>query len=160
MENHEFEIFVRRCRGAMLTTARRYVSTVEEAEDIVQDALLKLYAIRHRLDISKGIDALATVVVRNMAIDTLRHNDRHPVIPLRHDATNEEDAEHDERITQIMRLIEELPSKQQIVLRMKHIEEMEVEEIAELMQMSVDAIYQNLSRARRAILKQFKNNAL
>ena len=53
-------------------------------------------------------------------------------------------------------MIDGLPDKQQMVLRMKHIEGMEVEEIASVIQMSTDAVYQNLSRARRAILEQFK----
>jgi RNA polymerase sigma-70 factor (ECF subfamily) len=46
-----------------------------------------------------------------------------------------------------------------MVLRMKHIEGMEVEEIAAAVQMSIDAVYQNLSRARRSILEQFKKGA-
>ena len=44
-----------------------------------------------------------------------------------------------------------------MVLRLKHIEGMEVEDIARVAQMSIDAVYQNLSRARRSILQKFKN---
>lgn len=62
-----------------------------------------------------------------------------------------------ERYTELLQAIDTLPSKQQMILRLKHIEGLEVEEIADLVKMSHDAIYQNLSRARRAILEQFKN---
>jgi RNA polymerase sigma-70 factor (ECF subfamily) len=44
-----------------------------------------------------------------------------------------------------------------MILRMKHMEGMDIAEIAELAGISHDAIHQNLSRARRAILEQFKN---
>ena len=43
---------------------------------------------------------------------------------------------------------------------MKHLDNMEIEEIAETVQMSREAVYQNLSRARRAILEQFKTAKL
>lgn len=160
MQNSEFEIFARRSRDGMIATARRFGIPIAEAEDIVQDALVKLYAIRHRLDEYRNPDSLARIVVRNLAIDALRRRHKYHEVALTADMAYDEDLERDERIQPILRAMDSLPSKQQMVLRMKHIEELEVEEIASLLQMSVDAVYQNLSRARRAILKQFKPNTL
>ena len=158
MQNNEFEIFVQRSRESMIATARRYGVTLAEAEDIVQDALLRLYAMRHRLDEYRRVESLANVVVRNMTIDLLRKRNRHVEVALNADMLSEDDIGYDERIKPLLRAMEKLPSTQQLVLRMKHIEELEVEEIASLLQMNIDAVYQNLSRARRAILKQFKSN--
>lgn len=53
-------------------------------------------------------------------------------------------------------LIRSLPDKQQVVLRMKHIDGMEVSEIAQVTGMSRDAVRQNLSRARKKIVSFFK----
>lgn len=156
MQNNEFEIFVQRSRNDMIATARRYGVSLAEAEDIVQDALVRLYAMRHRLDEYRRVESLANVVVRNMTIDLLRKRNRYVEVALNADLQSEEDIGSDERIKPLLRAIEELPSKQQLVLRMKHIEELEVEEIASLLGMNIEAVYQNLSRARRAILKQFK----
>jgi RNA polymerase sigma-70 factor (ECF subfamily) len=64
--------------------------------------------------------------------------------------------ECDERIRAVLKLMDGLPSKQQIILRMKHIEGLECEQIAQIVGVSIDAVYQNLCRARRAILKEFK----
>lgn len=158
MQNNEFEIFVRRSREGMIATARRYGMTLAEAEDIVQDALLRLYAMRHRLDEYRRVESLANVVVRNMTIDLLRKRNRHVEVALNADMLSEDDIGYDERIKPLLRAMEKLPSTQQLVLRMKHIEGLEVEQIASLLQMNIDAVYQNLSRARRAILKQFKPN--
>ena len=74
MQHNEFEIFVRRSREGMIATARRYGVTLAEAEDIVQDALLRLYAMRHRLDEYRRVESLAKVVVRNLTIDILHQN--------------------------------------------------------------------------------------
>ena len=156
MQNNEFEIFVQRSRESMIATARRYGVTLAEAEDIVQDALLRLYAMRHRLDEYRRVESLANVVVRNMTIDLLRKRNRYVEVALNADLLSEEDVGSDERVKPLLRAMEQLPSKQQLVLRMKHIEELEVEEIASLLGMNIEAVYQNLSRARRAILKQFK----
>ena len=156
MQHNEFEIFVQRSRESMIATARRYGVTLAEAEDIVQDALLRLYAMRHRLDEYRRVESLANVVVRNMTIDLLRKRNRYVEVALNADLLSEEDVGSDERIKPLLRAMEQLPSKQQLVLRMKHIEELEVEEIASLLGMNIEAVYQNLSRARRAILKQFK----
>ena len=156
MQHNEFEIFVQRSRESMIATARRYGVTLAEAEDIVQDALLRLYAMRHRLDEYRRVESLANVVVRNMTIDLLRKRNRYVEVALNADLLSEEDVGSDERVKPLLRAMEQLPSKQQLVLRMKHIEELEVEEIALLLGMNIEAVYQNLSRARRAILKQFK----
>ena len=156
MQHNEFEIFVQRSRESMIATARRYGVTLAEAEDIVQDALVRLYAMRQRLDEYRRVESLANVVVRNMTIDLLRKRNRYVEVALNADLLSEEDVGSDERVKPLLRAMEQLPSKQQLVLRMKHIEELEVEEIASLLGMNIEAVYQNLSRARRAILKQFK----
>ena len=81
MENREFEIFARRSRDGMMATARRYGLTHAEAEDVVLDALVRLYAMRHRLDEYRRPDSLANIVVRNMTIDMLRRRDRYSERP-------------------------------------------------------------------------------
>ena len=112
--------------------------------------------MRHRLDEYRRVESLANVVVRNRTIDILRKRNRYTEVTLNVDLLSENDSGSDERIKPLLRAMENLPSKQQLVLRMKHVEELEVEEIASLLGMNIDAVYQNLSRARRAILKQFK----
>lgn len=158
MTNQEFEILARRLRITMLHSAERLLGSRDEAEDVVQEALLKLWAMRDRLGDYRSPEALARIVVKRLSLNVLRNYGRHPMVELR--AEYESDAEADEqsreRIRTLLEAVDRLPSKQQMILRMKHIEGMETEEIAEVAQMSIDAIYQNLSRARRAVLNKFK----
>ena len=155
MVDKEFEIFVCRCRRMLVSVARGYLGDDDMAEDVVQEALLKLYAMRDKLDTYHSVEALARVVVKRLSLNVLRNYQRHRVVPLNVDVSDE-GVMDDDRVRVILALIDGLPDKQQMVLRMKHIEGMEVEEIASVIQMSADAVYQNLSRARRAILEQFK----
>lgn len=155
MVDKEFEIFVCRCRRMLVSVARGYLGDDDMAEDVVQEALLKLYAMRDKLDTYHSVEALARVVVKRLSLNVLRTHQRHRVVPLNVDVSDE-GVMDDDCVRVILALIDGLPDKQQMVLRMKHIEGMEVEEIASVIQMSTDAVYQNLSRARRAILEQFK----
>ena len=155
MVDKEFEIFVCRCRRMLVSVARGYLGDDDMAEDVVQEALLKLYAMRDKLDTYHSVEALARVVVKRLSLNVLRIHQRHRVVPLNVDVSDG-GVMDDDRVRVILALIDGLPDKQQMVLRMKHIEGMEVEEIASVIQMSTDAVYQNLSRARRAILEQFK----
>lgn len=157
MNNSEFEIFARGCRNSLLLSASRLLGGCDEAEDVVQDALLKLYMLRDRLGGYRKPEALAHIVVKHLAINVLRERKRHPLIELKElsDVIGESD-DGAERIRAVLKAIEQLPQKQQIVLRMRHLYGMESEEIAETVQMSIEAVYQNLSRARRGVLEQFK----
>lgn len=158
MTNQEFEILARRLRITMLHSAERLLGSRDEAEDVVQEALLKLWAMRDRLGDYRSPEALARIVVKRLSLNVLRNYGRHPMVELRaeYEGDTEADVQSRERIRTLLEAVDRLPSKQQMILRMKHIEGMETEEIAEVAQMSIDAIYQNLSRARRAVLNKFK----
>ena len=60
MEQNRFEIEAKRMRPALLRMAIRYLEDSDEAEDAVQDVLLKLWFLRDRLDQYRSVDALAS----------------------------------------------------------------------------------------------------
>lgn len=60
-----------------------------------------------------------------------------------------------EEMEEVLQAITTLPDLQQAVLRMKHIEGFEVEEIARLTGSTPIAVRTNLSRARKRIREQF-----
>lgn len=64
-------------RPALLRMAIRYLENSDEAEDAVQDALLKLWFLRDRLDQYRSVDALAIVITKHLCIQpSARHSDR------------------------------------------------------------------------------------
>ena len=66
----EYKEEVERNRPHMLSVARSYLKASEEAEDVVQDVLLKLWQLLDKLRIPMG--PLALVLVRNRCVDCLR----------------------------------------------------------------------------------------
>ena len=62
-----------------------------------------------------------------------------------------------ERLEHLMKVLGTLPEMQQAIVRMRHMEGMEMAEIAELIGTSEVAVRKSLSRARQSILKKMNN---
>ena len=151
MTQEEYKEEARRLRPRLLLTARRYLCE-DDAEDTVQDVLLRLWQMVDQLH--RPIDALATVLVRNFCVDRLRRE--RPSLALTANSEQADETESDERIERIMAMIDALPTLQQTILRLRHMEDMGIEEIAELTGSSEVAIRKALSRARQTLRQQYE----
>ena len=151
MTQEEFKEEAQRLRPRLMLTARRYLSD-DDAEDTVQDALLRLWQMVGEL--RQPLDALALRLTRNLCIDKVRR--RKPTAMLT-DSGGTDETGDDERIERMMAVVSTLPDLQQTVLRLRHLEGMEMNEIADLTGSSEVAIRKALSRARQAVrLKYMK----
>ena len=151
MTQEEYKEEARRLRPQLLQTARRYLNE-DDAEDTVQDVLLRLWQMVDTLRMP--IDALATVLVRNFCVDRLRR--QRPSQALTASCEQPEETETDERIERVLEMIGTLPTLQQTILRLRHIEGMGMKEIAELTGSTEVAIRKTLSRARQTLKQQYQ----
>lgn len=154
MELNAFKISVCPLREKLLAQARRLTGSEEDAEDIVQEVLLRLWSKRMELDRCASIEAFATTVTRNACIDWMRT--RHTVgtdlsegTLQADDRTPESLLEAKDEMQLVERIISQLPPLQQAILRMKDVEGYETEEIAQVTGCNAEAIRSNLSRARK-----------
>jgi len=142
----------RRVRPQLLLVARRYLSD-DDAEDVVQDALLRLWQMVG--EVRRPMDALASVLTRNLCISQLRRQ-RCPSGLSEENITSEDsDYADDERLSRMLAIIETLPSLQQTILRLRHIDGMEMKDIATLIGSNEVAIRKALSRARQTVRIQY-----
>ena len=146
----EYKEEVERNRPRMLSVARSYLKAGEEAEDVVQDVLLKLWQLLDKLRIPMG--PLALVLVRNRCIDCLRRLQTTIDIP---EYVAESEPTCDERYEKVMRLVDKLPTMQQTIMRLRHMEGMEMSAIAALTGSKEAAVRKVLSRARQAVRLKF-----
>ena len=140
---------LQRIRPMLLSTARRIMGESDEAEDVVQDALLKLWTLRATL--LRPIEPFATVLVRNLALNHLRRHSRKKIslseIEQMEDATPT--STNDEKTAHLMRMFEKLPEQQRLVLRLHDMEGMDFEQIASITGTPATALRQQASRTRR-----------
>ena len=130
MTTEEYQQAAEHLRIRLTEQARHYLTDGAEAKDAVQDALLRLWQMHERLQLP--IDGVAVVLTRNICIDMLRRNKRRANVELAD--LSDDDSDH-ERIERLMAVIDTLPDLQQTLLRLRHIEGMEMEELAKLLQM-------------------------
>ena len=149
MTQEEFKEEAQWLRPRLMLTARRYLGD-DDAEDTVQDALLRLWQMVGEL--RQPFDALALRLTRNLCIDQVRR--RKPTVMLT-DSDGTDETGDDERIERMMAVVSTLPSLQQTILRLRHLEGMEMNEIADLTGSSEVAIRKALSRARQAVRQKY-----
>lgn len=147
-------------RPDIYRTAIGIVKDAEAADDVAQETLLKLWTMGDRLDTYDRPEALACVIGRNMAISHLRRRGGGDVaideaLCLATEPSPEETVTRREETEHIDRLLSMLPDSQQAILRMRHIEGMETEEIAALIGSTPGAVRVALSRARHKVKLMF-----
>ena len=151
MTTETFRQEAQRMRTTLVRLAFGILRDSDEAEDVVQDVLLRLWQMRDQLRMP--IEPLARVLTRNRCIDIVRR--KKPAAELSMAVFQEEDEALRERIEGMMKVIETLPDLQQTILRLRHMEGMEFEEIAELTGSTEVAVRKALSRARQAVRDKF-----
>ena len=151
MTTETFRQEAQRMRTTLVRLAFGILRDSDEAEDVVQDVLLRLWQMRDQLRMP--IEPLARVLTRNRCIDIVRR--KKPAAELSLAVFQEEDVALRERIERMMKVIETLPDLQQTILRLRHMEGMEFKEIAELTGSTEVAVRKALSRARQAVRDKF-----
>lgn len=164
MDRKEFESMAPTLRDSIVGMVRRLVPQDESsitADDVAQDTLLRLWTLRDRLDSYRSIEALAMVIARNRVIDLMRHERPDRTISIDgYDSADSspnphEHMEHRETDSTLSDILANLPASQQALIRMRHIEGMEIDEIANTVGSSPGAIRVALSRARHHIKDLF-----
>ena len=144
MQRERFEEEARRVRPRLLSEARRLLGDPDDAADAVQDALLKLWFYRERLDEYASFDAPALVTVRRVCLTRLRSFHPRATLDELSDRAADDAGGHD--FQTLLRAVDMLPTVEQAVLRMRHIDGMEIEEIAAISSSTTGAV-----RTRRRI---------
>lgn len=149
MDAEQYKQEIIRLRPKAVALAKRYLSDDEEAKDVVQDALLKLWLIRD--EVTSPVQALALTIVRNLCIDAIRRQADFSSLPEDISDEDGDDIANHERIERMMAAVNTLPDIQQILLRLRHMDGMSMKDIAELTGCTEANIRKKLSRARMAI---------
>ena len=144
--------------------ALRITLNPAEAEDVVQETMIKVWNRRDQWDEIDSIEAFCLTICRNLALDKMRKmgNQNQSLDEGTHDAPDrsyssnpEEQAMQQDRIRLIHRLIGELPEKQRSVVQLRDIEGKSYKEIAAIMAISEEQVKVNIFRARQALRQKY-----
>lgn len=134
----------------------RMLKSDEDAEDAVQDIMVKLWKNRRKLNNHPNISGYVFLTARNHCLDIIKsskamvnvQNDYELEYILR---TNEDNFESKEAGDLVLNLIKELPESQRRMVVLRDIDGLEYNEIESLTGEKIENIRVNLSRARKKI---------
>jgi RNA polymerase sigma-70 factor, ECF subfamily len=160
----------------LITVMHHLVGNKEEAEDLAQEAFLRVYRVRKKYRPRAKFSTWLFTIANNLALNALRSRQRRPAVPLNvrdsgplgprpaeqlvRDRASQPGAhlQQQELAAIIAEALDGLNERQRMAVILNKFEDMNYAEIADIMEMSTKAVKSLLSRARenlRATLKDY-----
>lgn len=158
MKEISFKNDVLPLKDKLFRLALRITSNREEAEDIVQETLIKLWNQRDEWSAIQNMETYSMTVCRNLALDSINKRERQNISldETAHDQpdisrTQDEALIRQQQMDSIQAIIQQLPEKQRTIILLRDIEEKSYQEIADIMGVSLSDVKVNLFRARQTV---------
>ena len=156
MHSKYFKELVLPLQNGLYRLAYAMLRNREEAEDVVQEVFYRLWSKKNMLDELDSIRAFALKMTKNLCLDKIKGRKRVigeiEKMNLRSDQSNpHEKTEAGNLIAVVQKIISTLPEQQQLVIHLRNIEELSLDEISTVTEMSVNHVRVTLSRARKNI---------
>ncbi len=162
MKNISFRNDVLPLKDVLYRLALRITLSHEEAEDIVQDTLIKVWNRRDEWQTLESIEAYSMTICRNLALDAIKKKDNNNE-SLEQGIAETSDQTSDphelmirkDRVEMVKQLVNRLPEKQRSCLQLRDFEGKTYKEIAGILAITEEQVKVNIFRARRSIKQQF-----
>jgi len=167
MNLEAFENQIIPVKNKLFRFALRMLNDLEEAEDVVQEVMIKVWNGREKMHQIDNWEAWCMRLTKNLALDRLRVKQRKATDPIvegfevkQDGLTPHENAEQIESMVQVNKLIASLPEKQRQVIHLRDVEGYSYKEICEILELDMSQVKISLFRARNVVReKLLKINA-
>lgn len=161
-DGRAFRVLMERHLGSIVSIARRMLRDDAEAEDVAQEAFLRLWRSGATLEIgAAGVRPWLRRVVSNLCLDRVRGQGRVSVVDdlpeVPEAATQLAGLERQDTQRRIQAALQRLPERQRLALILFHFEGMSQIEVGQVMGVSDEAVESLLSRARRQLKADLKS---
>ncbi len=162
MKNISFRNDVLPLKDVLYRLALRITLSHEEAQDIVQDTLIKVWNKRDDWQLLDNIEAYSMTICRNLALDALKKkgNNNESLEQEQIDTPDRTSNPHElmiqkDRIEMVRRLVNQLPEKQRSCMQLRDFEGKAYKDIAQILGITEEQVKVNIFRARQTIKQQF-----
>lgn len=163
MSLEAFKSRVLPAKDKMYRFAFRLLKDEEEAKDIVQEAMIRVWKKREDMHTYLNMEAWCMRIVRNLSLDRIKskqfNNDRlDDSYDLMTTAINpEQRTEIDDTMENIHNFIAHLPEKQRQIMQLRDIEGFSYNEIGDILNLDANNVKVNLFRARKSVREDLLN---
>ena len=159
-----FEMIFKTYYQPLCNYAYSFVHDRDEAEEIVQATFLSVWEKKDNLTIHTGVKPYLYAMVRNAALNVLKHEkikQQHATVEL---AVAERSAESVTRTVmaseledRIYKALNKLPEQCRLVFKLSRFEELKYAEIAEQLNISVKTVENQMGKALKIMREQLKD---
>lgn len=149
-------------KNELFRLALRITLNRAEAEDIVQDTLIKVWNRRYEWEKIDSIEAFSLTVCRNLSLDRIKKKENNndsledvkvaePLV-----SSNPQDRMIEEdKISLVKQIVDALPEKQRSCIQLRDFEGKSYKEIAEILEISEEQVKVNIFRARQTVKQKY-----
>ena len=151
-------------KNELYRLALRITMNAADAEDVVQETMMKVWNRRDQWDQIESIEAFCLTICRNLSLDKVRRMDNQAqTLDAAYDpkdqgvASNpEEQAIQSDRVRLVRQMISLLPEKQRSCMQLRDMEGKSYKDIATVLDITEEQVKVNIFRARQTIREKFK----
>lgn len=148
-------------RDRVFRVAKKILISKEEAEDATQEVILKLWNMEESKRKSfKNLEAYTITMAKNHCLDRIKSKQAQ-VLSLNEQFQSQpspslqKQIEVSNEMEWVVKLVDQLPERERMILQLREIEQYEFDQIASLMEIPEGTVRVYLSRIRKKIKKQF-----
>ena len=164
-----FSLLLEKYRSALMTHVLKYVSVVEDAEDICQRSFEKAFMNIDRYNSQYAFSTWLYNIAQNEAIDHLRRSrtsinsvsisTEREALDVLSGSTPEDEFIIDQAVKQLMQGIRDLPAGYRQVAELRFIKDYAYEDIARELGLPLGTVKTRINRARKLLEKLVENPA-
>ncbi|MBS0029621.1 RNA polymerase sigma factor [Chitinophaga sp. 22321] len=152
-------------RQKLYRFAFRLLGNEEDAQDITQDALMKVWGMQEKMADLQNMEAWCMRITRNLALDKIKSRkyrmsddlDRAGELPAVQQQSPHAVAEQNDVMEKVHVAIQALPEKYRTILQLRDIDGHSYQEIADILDIDMNDVKVNLHRARKAVREKLQN---
>lgn len=162
MEKVSFRNNVLPLKNQLFRLALRITLNREEAEDIVQDTMIKVWDKRYEWGSIDSIEAYSLRICRNLSLDRLKNRDNQngsleEEQPRQEPLSTPQDRLVDQdRLRIVKEIVNSLPEKQRTCMQLRDFEGKQYKEIASILGITEEQVKTNIFRARQTVKQRFQ----
>lgn len=132
-------------------TAFAYVKNKEDALDILQETVYRVYVSLKKLKEPEFFNTYVTRILINCAIDHIRKNKKEVSLEAVQNITMMKIQESKEGVMDLYSAVDRLQEKRKAIIILKYFQDMTLNEIAEVLQYPLGTVKTNLHRALKEL---------